>query len=67
MFPMEPARSHLDVSVTHSPSATVPSLSLTTGQSGVMEVQPVRRLGFLFFAVPMELSLPLPLGLLYGC
>ena len=32
-----------------------------------MEVQPVTRLGFLFFAVRVDLSLPLPPGLLYGC
>ena len=46
---MEPAKSHLDMSVTHSP-ATVPSLSLATEQRQVTEVQPITQLDFLFFA-----------------
>ena len=46
---MEPAKSHLDMSVTHSP-ATVPSLSLITEQRQVTEVQPITQLDFLFFA-----------------
>lgn len=55
---MEPAKSHLDMSVTHSP-ATVPSLSLTTEQRQVYRGSARNTIGFSLLCKPAWTSVSL--------